>query len=69
MHTWKSKYKVGQTLYVKNDKEQLPRHCISVNFMPFGVGYELKHPQSGVEFYYEFEVQTDMDVEMKYVNN
>lgn len=65
MYQWKSKYKPGQTLYVKNDAQQLPRHCVGVSKMIQGVGYELKHPNTGIEFYYEFEVDSAESLEVK----
>lgn len=65
MHTYKSKYKYKQTLFVKNDPDQLPYHCVAVSFTPSGVGYDLKHPVRGVEFYYEFEVDSAESIEVK----
>lgn len=52
-------------MYVKNDPEQLPYHCVAVSFTHSGVGYDLKHPVRGVEFYYEFEVDSAESIEAK----
>lgn len=65
MKIHKSKYTHSSKLYVKNDPDQLPRHCVGVLFTPAGTLYELKHPHHQSDFYYEFEVNSAEDIEVK----
>jgi hypothetical protein len=64
-HTYKSKYTFADKVYVKTDPDQIPRFIVSVNFSTGQVAYQVKCLDI-VSFHYEFELDSDMDLEVKF---
>lgn len=57
----KTKFKFGDSVYVKNDPAQLEYHLIGVIQRPSGMLYELSYLGDIIELY-EFEVSDSKDI-------
>mgnify|MGYP001082144641 FL=1 len=60
-----NKYNISDTVYVKNDIDQLPCVVISINVYAHGISYNLRIPDLTVAEFYEFEISDDIDVVLK----
>mgnify|MGYP000971895868 CR=1 FL=1 len=60
-----NKYNISDTVYVKNDIEQLPCVVIAINVYVHGISYNLRVPDLTVSEFYEFEISDEIDIMLK----
>lgn len=58
---FETKYEFGQILYLKTDKEQLPRMFVGIQFSPEGVLYKLAHIETE-SWHYEMEFSKEQNI-------
>ena len=62
-----NKFEIGQTVYLKHDKDQLPRMVTAIIVRPGALTFELSG-RTAVSNHYDFEVSDQPDVMMSSTN-
>lgn len=57
----KREFDIEQVVYLKNDKEQLPRFVTAYMVRKDSVEYELRHADLPVSWHYDYEISTNID--------
>lgn len=59
--SYRIKFNIGQTVYLKTDADQLERLVTGINIRPNGISYALTSG-TNESYHYDFEITFDRDV-------